>query len=65
MEKVEDGLGGVAVVDESVSKFKDEYYLTLAGKISRKERKDRIAKYGHLNLDGRDLKSEEEEEPDM
>ena len=30
--------------------FQDQYYAPLAGNISRKERKQRIKEFGHLNL---------------
>jgi len=48
MEKVD--REGVAMVSKELTLFKDQFYLPLAGNISRKERKERIKEHGHLNL---------------
>lgn len=49
MEKVSD-VKGEAVVHGEITRFKDQYFIPLAGKINRKERKERIKKHGHLNI---------------
>jgi len=49
MEKL-DVEGGEAKVHESVGNFKDQYYLPYAKTIPKKERLERLAKYGHLNI---------------
>jgi len=48
MEKVDKK--GEAVVSKELTLFKEQFYLPLAGNISRKERKERIKEHGHLNL---------------
>ena len=48
MEKVD--RKGKAMVSEELTLFKEQFYLPLAGNISRKERKERIKQHGHLNL---------------
>jgi len=49
-KKVECGDGGQATVSPQLALFKDQFFLPLAGNISRKERKERIKQFGHLNL---------------
>ena len=55
MEKHEN-TGGEAVVSSHLALFKDQFYLPLAGNISRKERKARIKEHGHLNLTEEEIK---------
>ena len=43
-------VGEEARVSSHLALFKDQFYLPLAGNISRKERKERIKEHGHLNL---------------
>jgi len=45
---------GNAVVSEKITKFKDQFYIPLAGNIGRKERKERIKEHGHLNISQED-----------
>jgi len=53
MEKV-DVTGGEAVVHESVGNFRDHHYLNYAKTWTKKERAERLAKYGHLNWNADD-----------
>jgi len=41
---------GVAEVSKDLALFQEQFYIPLAGNISRKERKERIKEFGHLNL---------------
>jgi len=49
MEK-KSNVTGQAIVHSKITQFKDQYYAPLAGNISKKERKQRIKKFGHLNI---------------
>eukprot|EP00088_Acartia_fossae_P037350 TRINITY_DN3852_c0_g1_i7.p3 TRINITY_DN3852_c0_g1~~TRINITY_DN3852_c0_g1_i7.p3 ORF type:complete len:100 (-),score=25.57 TRINITY_DN3852_c0_g1_i7:195-494(-) len=49
MEKVSEN-EGKATVHPEITRFKDQFYLPLAGNISRKERKERLRQFGHLNF---------------
>ena len=54
----------VGLVPQSSATFREQFYLG-ATEIPRKERKERIKKYGHLNLkgeEGEESEPEEEEE---
>ena len=44
-----------ATVSPQLALFKDQFFLPLAGNISRKERKARIKEFGHLNLTEEEL----------
>lgn len=56
MEKVaECGHGDTATVSPQLALFKDQFFLPLAGNISRKERKARIKEFGHLNLSEQEI----------
>merc|ERR1711915_910184 len=54
---------GEAVVHDVITKFKAQYYIPLAGNISRKERKERIKEHGHLNISKEDMKTLENQRP--
>merc|ERR1719186_565059 len=56
MERVEGGKEGEAKVCKELTLFKDQFYLPVAGNISRKERKERIKEHGHLNLSEEEIK---------
>jgi len=49
MEKISDSCDK-AVVYPEITRFREQFYLPLAGNIDRKERKERIKKFGHLNM---------------
>jgi len=50
MEKLPWNGKGESIVHKEITFFKEQFYLPLAGNISRKERKERIKQHGHLNL---------------
>jgi len=56
MEKVSE-VKGEAVVHGEITRFKDQYFIPLAGKINRKERKERIKKHGHLNISQEEMEN--------
>jgi len=41
---------GAATVSPELSKFSEQWALPVAGRLSRKERKERLRQHGHLNL---------------
>eukprot|EP00092_Neocalanus_flemingeri_P091898 GFUD01116592.1.p1 GENE.GFUD01116592.1~~GFUD01116592.1.p1 ORF type:complete len:464 (-),score=155.06 GFUD01116592.1:133-1524(-) len=53
MERVEGE--GEATVSKELTMFKEQFYLPVAGNISRKERKERIKEHGHLNLSEQEI----------
>eukprot|EP00092_Neocalanus_flemingeri_P020783 GFUD01022519.1.p1 GENE.GFUD01022519.1~~GFUD01022519.1.p1 ORF type:complete len:464 (+),score=144.27 GFUD01022519.1:285-1676(+) len=53
MERVEGE--GKATVSKELTMFKEQFYLPVAGNISRKERKERIKEHGHLNLSEQEI----------
>ena len=57
MEKMSEcGEGDRATISPSLALFKDQFFLPLAGNISRKERKARIREFGHLNLTDEEMR---------
>ena len=57
MEKMSESReGDRATVSPSLALFKDQFFLPLAGNISRRERKARIREFGHLNLTEQEMR---------
>lgn len=55
MEKHSD-IDGKTTVHPELTNFKDQFYIPLAGKVSRRERRERIKLYGHLNFSEAEMK---------
>merc|ERR1712096_490860 len=53
MERVEGE--GLARVSTKLAEYKDQFYLSLAGNISKSEKKARLREYGHLNMSNEEV----------
>ena len=56
MERVEGEIGeDLARVSTKLAEYKDQFYLSLAGNISKSEKKARLREYGHLNMSNEEV----------